>query len=390
MIGAVYTENMHRWGSLALAAVLLIGLLGTPAGSVDGYDLSIDGAVDIPDRQVTWNGTTFTIEAVKRANAGDRIRISTSAPAGTSYNVYLVDRQERIVEATSGNGSAQLTMDLYALDPGSYAVAIYKNEPKAVFPVVVRGYTVNLSAPTQAEAGQDRTITISLDQVDSAASLPHQVVVHLWNDSLERTVTASKQSGLTYEATLPLSELDPGSYAITSVVEADRKAFGRNAVIGINEPRPIEIVTPTPTPSPTPSPTPTPTTSNGGNGQAGSTATQPSTSTSPTPTPTPSTTTRTPSTPSPSPSTTTDTTTPVTDTAGNATPSATPTRSPSPADNTTPVTTTGTLIQIVTPGATTSDPSPVPSPGQHGMAPELLLAIIAAIGLLAWRRRPAA
>ena len=357
-------------GRLLVAFLLLAGIHAVAA---NGYQISSSDATTVPERTVDFQGNAYTLDTLIRADAGDSISIDVSAPDAI-YRVYMYNSDEQIVDSQRGDGSGSFTFDLTGYAPGSYMLTVYENgDYKALQPVLVKGYEVSTTAPSQVDADDTFQVDIDVTKTD-ADDDPPIVEAIIANDDTDHTVTAT-QSGDSYTASVDAAQLSTGEYTLYGVVRRTETVFGQEELVAMTSGQSVQIgadPTPTPTsPPPTSTPTETPTTTP---------ATPTTTPDQPTPTTTPATPTVTPSTPTATPSSPTSTITSTpdtpTDSPATSTPTATPTSTPSlpdagsppPSDppssggQTAPSETTSTpTTTSATPTATGSTPTATPT-----------------------------
>lgn len=258
-----------------LVGLLLVGLplsfASTPAVTTGAqYDLTISESIDTPPRDVTIEGTTHTVDAVGRTAPGTDLTVRVAAPTDVSYQVLLYNGDRQIEASKDGTGEQTVAFDMTGYEPGSYLVTLYKDgNYKAVHPVVVRGYTVTVNdVPPRAETNTELTLSVTVDKVESVEA-PASVKVGLVTDDHDVQVTASKDSGQTYEATIALDSFTPGEARIYAVVQGSDTAFSedRKELLGISDATTFSITEPTTTTTtapPTTSTTTPPTTTTSG------------------------------------------------------------------------------------------------------------------------------
>lgn len=139
------------------------------------YSLQIEGSIDVPDRTAYIDDEDFTDQAitltgVARASPGDTLDVSSAAPSGTDYQLELLDNKMNTVDFSGTlTGNATYTFDTSGFEPGTYGVVSTKNgEVQAMFPVVLRSYTVEItSGPSSLESGDELTVQAELSQTGS-------------------------------------------------------------------------------------------------------------------------------------------------------------------------------------------------------------------------------
>ena len=405
------------------------------SGAQSGYAVSVNNQMDVPERTVSLEGSSYTIDTLAVVDHGSQIRLSTSGPAEESYRMYIhaVDAGERKVYDTQlvePDDDATISYAASTFEPGSYVVSLYADgtyyDPQ---PLLVPAYEAELSAPARTAASGTVEATVSLTALAGSESVDSVEVV-LSGHGVSTRVTATQESD-EYVASVPVDKLSPAEYQLHAVVYSPEAAPGStNEVIGVSEAgtltveeattataTPAETVTATATPTSTATATPTSTAT------PTPTATQ-TTTTSGTPTPTP---TPTPTssdgeldspgggdepvsptaTPTPMTATTTATGTPTATATTNASPTATPTEtaestptppvptatSAGPATSANPTTrptnpgeTTGRSNGIITPGGPTTTTSS-PNSGGAGQSPALFFVVAAGLIVVLVRRQ---
>jgi hypothetical protein len=282
----------------------------------DGYQLTPATTIDTPDRTVSLDGSEYDVSYVGRVLHGDDIQIDVSAPDEDSYEVYVYDEDRSIVSTDSRTGEGTVTFETASLDAGTYLAAVYADGAfREIVPVVVAGYTVDVSAPQSVSKDAEFDVEVTLDNVTTVEDPEAVEVVVTGNDTVQKRIDAEWQSEDRYSVELT-ADLPADEHALYVNVRGNETALGRNALVGISDARSFEVVasesSPTETPEPTDTPTPTvtdePSAGGGGGGGGGVSTATPTTAPTETavPTETPQTRTATPSTPEPSPTSTTD------------------------------------------------------------------------------------
>ncbi|MFB6130285.1 MAG: hypothetical protein ABEJ28_05630 [Salinigranum sp.] len=237
-----------------LAVALLVGLLTLSAlGAAASWSVGIDSHVEVPKRTVSTQWGNYAVTQVGRADTGDRIAVSVSAPTRDYYQVRLIDRNTNQIEMHSGRGDARYGLNLRGLPSGTYAVAVTNGTRSvyAVEPLVVRRYAVTQDAPGAATAGDTLDVSASISRVDSGTT-PTDVQVIFGNDSTTVDVTATKRSSTEYAATVSTDGFAPGTYTAYTVVHGGAQAFGHPEVIGLSDATTVRLsASGTATPAPT-------------------------------------------------------------------------------------------------------------------------------------------
>lgn len=231
---------MSRQG---LIAVCIVGLLVSTAVPVvtsanNQYSISVTNHIDTPPRTVSFQGTAHTISAVGRTAPSDTLSVSIDAPEDSSYKVLLYNSDREIAgPQKSGIGDNSLQFDMTEYEPGSYLLTIYKDGYyKAVYPVVVQGYTTTVDAPSRAATDSEIPVTVTADK---SATVEDPTAVKIVLTAADKTirVTATKDSAQTYHGTFSLDTIPAGSARIYAVVQGSEDAFGedRKELLAISE-----------------------------------------------------------------------------------------------------------------------------------------------------------
>lgn len=340
---------------LVVAVAVPLPTAGTAESAGDEYDISIANSVDTPSRTVTFQDKDHEVSAVAVADPGESVSVDVTAPEG-SYRVYIYNGDEQIEASKRGEGDGSYSFDLSNYDAGTYLVTVYQDgNYEAIHPVVVRGYDVSVDHPSSVTAGNDIDVDVELTQTADVAT-PDSVEIAVADEQDEVNVTATRESGTTYVATVPTDDLATGNYDVYAGVRIDETAFGERAIVGVSGASAVEITDPEPTTTSAPSTTRTTTT------QSTTTATQ-TTSENQTTSTTLTTTATAPETATATPTETTQATTARTDETA----------------------TTTTDDGVLTPNATTTNASA--STGQPGVGPAGAVLAVVAAAVLAVRRR---
>lgn len=383
---------------LMVAAAVASGIPATASvAQSDDYEISIDGSITVPERTVTVDGDSYTVDALATREPGDQLTVDVDAPAGQEYDLYLYNRQVQIeqTEPMNGSGTAEFVTD--DLRPSTYFVAVYLDgKIQKIHPLVISGYDLSTDAPSTATRGETVNVSVDVTRTDERMSdPPRRIQVILGNQTASLRVNASEQDG-TYVAQVPTESLSPGEYATYSVVRGENETEGgEKEVLGVSARQDLTVEsTSTPTPTPTDTSDDSDSTNGGSSGEdstgdsggstggGGSTGDSTTATATPTATPTPSNATAT-STPT-STSTSTPTVTPT-----SASPTATETLHPPTVTPTPTVSPTPTEEDVITPATTTSDDpgTMTTSDGQPGFGAVAGAVALLAGSLLLTRRR---
>ena len=348
-----------------LVFVFVVGSLlpaALPASAQSSYEISAHDAIDVPERDVTVDGSEFTISEVAQFATGSDIQVHVSAPDGETYDVNLYNYKSQDVDRRTTTGSSDVSFPTDDIQPGTFYVAVIQSDYRDVYPVVVKGYDVGLEAPASVEQGEAAEVSVPVTATASSGD-PHEVQVVV-GDELRR-IDATKSDG-TYTASISTGDLSAGEYPVYGVVRGEEETEdGRKVILGLSDRQTLTVT----------EQTATETGSTGGTGGDGAGGGNGGSAPAETASPTPTTTT----TPASNDTTTTSTDTP-TPTATERTIETTrsPTATPTPTED-----------EVITPATATTSPTPTssstPSGGQPGFG--VLVTLVAALGLLAIRRR---
>lgn len=218
-----------------LCSLLVFSLTALSAGAVAAdseYDLEVSDAVDTPERTVSLEGNDYQVDSIVARDAGDSIEVDVMVPEGGSFeNVYLYNSDRQI--AQTGSGSDPVTLDTSGLDPGTYVIALYADSNyQTILPVVINGYDISTTYPSDVAPGEDVTISAEVTKTDASAD-PPAVETIIWTDSTTRSETLAHQSGGTYETTLSFDEED--EYQVYTAVQGDESVAGIPVSLGLDD-----------------------------------------------------------------------------------------------------------------------------------------------------------
>lgn len=229
--------------ALLLLAVTIPGASGTNGGD---YGITLDSSVDIPERTLDTDSGNYTVASIGQYAAGETVTVRTDGPANTSYAVRLIDSQERsrVTAYVAGNGSRQFSLAGY--EPGTYAVIITnESDADTVYDVkilVISGYTVTYSTPSEVERGGALSIEFRLRKAsEDVAEPPEEVEVAIGNGSTSVTTEATRTSGLNYTAEIDTRSLAPGEYQVYTGVQRNNTVYGYKEFVGVDT-HPVTVV----------------------------------------------------------------------------------------------------------------------------------------------------
>lgn len=236
--------------SRALLIALALSLVLSPVALAATYDITTDRAVDVPDRTIQQGGEAFEITAISRANPGETVSVTATAPRGEDVRLYLYNDREAIVDAREGTGTARFEVALDGYEAGTYAFVLqHDGVREAVHPLVVRGYETSVDAPGSVTRGETVTVTASAAKLRGPDLASVEVVVANDRETVRATATPS---GSGYTATLDTGDLSPGSYEVYATVRGPDRAFGEREILGLTAGQrlTVESADATPTESP--------------------------------------------------------------------------------------------------------------------------------------------
>jgi len=218
---------------------LLIGLvlvcLVVPLGvSAADYSLSTGAEHDVPNRDVAFEGDTYTVTSVSRVDEGETLTVEVSGPEDKGYDVNLYTPENQIADSEFvGGGDATVDFDM-SFTPGSYVLAIEQDgDTKKVHPVVIKAYGVSHSAPSSVDAGESVDVTIEVTDLGSEKDIDYVQVV-LGNDTADVTERATRSGG-EHEATIPTGDLGSGDYSLYATVRGTEEVRNRDELLGFSD-----------------------------------------------------------------------------------------------------------------------------------------------------------
>lgn len=197
---------MHRSGYVIIGifAIAIGGVALSTASS--HYDIDIEGAIDVPNEEVTYQGDTFELSAYATVEPGDDINVDATAPEDEDYEVQLRNPDLDIIDFRVGEGDESVTFGSGGLDPGTYAVILEESGTiEATHPVVVSGYDLSVSHPSTATVDESFDVTVDLSYGETTED-PDEVEVALYNDDQRYNKTATSDGGNEYTATFSIDE----------------------------------------------------------------------------------------------------------------------------------------------------------------------------------------
>lgn len=223
-----------RWipalGLVALVAfVPLVAAGGPTVVQEEPYELSTTTDVDVPDRTVELDGSSYRISAVGEVAPGSDLEANVTVDGDADWNLDLYNEDEDVHDSDDGTGSGTATFPTSEFEPGTYALALtVDGQIRAVHPVVVAAHAPSLSVPANAPGDEPVTVTVALDG-DPGDGQRVVAGLHSGDDVVEANATPAGDGS--YEATLEPPET--GEYTAWAVVRADEEAAGYPVSTGI-------------------------------------------------------------------------------------------------------------------------------------------------------------
>lgn len=236
----------------SLAILLVIGTVGVVGGATGEYDLTMDSAVEVPERTIESpenDDKEYTITTVGRTAVGSNTTVHVSPPIETRYSVFFRNQNGDNIDYTRTQGEAKIKFDTENQDAGSYVITAGEtSDPNTVLPVVVEGYTVDaltlagepLAEQTiSTEATDNLTVQLS-DHTDKSIST---VTVTLWTaeQGVVHEIPLEQAGGdtITFEGTL--SNPDPGEYNVQVRIRGGDTTNGESELMGLSENDPLTV-----------------------------------------------------------------------------------------------------------------------------------------------------
>ena len=247
---------------LLFAGCLLIGPLTVSTLATSEYGLSAEPSIDVPDRTVTYDGNEYTFNAITQTTTDSAVEVTTTVPNDESYYIQFRDPDNGVIESVFQTGESSYSIDFYGEgQAGTYAVLLRESgEFRAIYPIIVPGYDVGVSAPETVDSDSSITVTADISErsIDRHSDLSYVELV-LYNDGHEmREQMEAGESG-SYTQTVSAAQLDTGIYSVSVVVRGDAEVRNQDEVLALSEQRSLTVTetdTQTPTETDTPASTP--------------------------------------------------------------------------------------------------------------------------------------
>lgn len=237
-----------RWVAIGLVALCLLGVTG-PVRSAGEYSVSARSSFDVPDTEVTVEGTTWEITEVGKVDEGNALTFSAQTPADDPYTVSLYNADKQIVDAMRRTSDGTYSFDTSYLSQGTYSLALEQDsEIHDVQMIVISGYSFDVAAPATVNTSETIDVTVSLSQPDPE---PRQVDVVIFNETWEHTTEATKVGTGKYNVSIS-EEMVPGDYTLYAGTRGDDKVNGEYELSGLSQTHTLSVEEPsTSTPTPT-------------------------------------------------------------------------------------------------------------------------------------------
>lgn len=227
------TESMNRLVLLSIIVVLglAFSVAAPMAGASDNYDYEIkllDNSVDVPEKTVTVEGETFTVNSIGFVDPGNSFDATVETGRSDEFDLYLYDNERQIQDTRSLTAGEIVTFGSSQLDPGTHSLAVNVDTIETAKPVVVRAYDVSppetQPEKSDIEPGDEVTVTTTLTDLDPVPISRVELV--MWDGSESDRIPMSEIENGTFEATI--SEFGEGSYELYAVVYGEEEIEGEN------------------------------------------------------------------------------------------------------------------------------------------------------------------
>jgi hypothetical protein len=224
-----------------LPLLLLTAVVPGAVTAQSEYELSTTDSTDIPTREITIRGATYEFSTLGSVETGGSVDLSISAPSDDQfYRVYLYNSSETPVIRESGTGNSTITFNLGDQNPGTYAFALQeRGTTVAAYPLVIKGYELNLNTSDQVPAGDSLIANISLTQTEPNVTTDRVEIVVAGQDS-QLTETASQDNN-SYVATVSTDPLAEGSYLMYANVRGTNTVFNEQEILGVSKSNTITV-----------------------------------------------------------------------------------------------------------------------------------------------------
>lgn len=221
-------------------------LAGTGVVLAGGFSISASGTITTPTETVSVEGHQFTVNSVKQVDPGEPIDVQVSAPDGADYIVELYNSNEQVEDVIrgTGGGGTYTFPDTDAYGVGSYVATVYADGVhEDIQPVIVAGYDVSLSYPSEFELdGTDLEVEVTLTPTAASGAPANDGEVALWRDGQTIRAPATHVEGDTYLATVDADELSEGSYWLYAGAQGGMTSEGEYEVLAASNRQTLEVV----------------------------------------------------------------------------------------------------------------------------------------------------
>lgn len=229
---------------LLVVVVVFAGTLlavSTLTGAAPQYILSMETTVDGPTRTVILEGTNYTVTKMGRVPAGTNIHVTADAPENAEYDLYLYNSDRNIVDTVNMESSDTATFRTQSAPPGSYLVAVYVDGRfPTILPVVIAGYTVDVSAPASIGRGASLSVTVTLDNITETPPPSAVEVTLVRNDQVVWRTRARQHSPQRYTLSRRITAAT-GTYALLINVRGQNQLLGHNELLAVSDRRSITV-----------------------------------------------------------------------------------------------------------------------------------------------------
>lgn len=225
--------------------LLIAGMVLIPSGvAASEYSLSTNVEQDVPDRNVDFEGDTYTISKISRVSEGGTVQVDTSGPSDKGYDVQLRNPDNNVEKSKFvGGGDADLTYNLPDPDnssPGSWAfVTVQDGDIKKVHPNIIKAYDVSHTGASTVDEGDSFEVTVEVTELSNEKDINYVQVV-LANDIEDVKATATKTNG-SYEATVSTDSLGTGDYSLYATVRGNKEVRDRDELLGFSDSTTVTI-----------------------------------------------------------------------------------------------------------------------------------------------------
>lgn len=238
--------NLPRWALVtATLFFLTVGIVGA-AGVESGYDLSMNTAVDVPERTVENpedDSQEYTITQVGRSSQGDNAAVDISPTSDNRYSAFFRNQDRQTIDSSGRiSGDQQVEFNIANEPAGSYVVTVGEtSEPETVLPVVIEAYTVDTLELGEeqldgATITADGTHTVAVELTAQTDRSIADVTLTLWTETdgvvHEVALEQTDNDTTVYEGSL--SNLNVGDYNAQVRIRGGETVDGEPELIGLS------------------------------------------------------------------------------------------------------------------------------------------------------------